>query len=124
LKLKPFVHCKAKITAGRRLFGKILEKYSLNCTKTPPSCVYRKWGSMGMMNQSTIFESNGAPLAVCVNDCQVDCGQSPEALSRMCFSARCAFAEMRWGGPASKSLEPEMDAQARTLHIFANEWQC
>lgn len=40
---------------------------------------------------------DGRPLAVCINDCQIDCGQSKSELKRLCFQLNCAFAEMRWG---------------------------
>lgn len=43
----------------------------------------------------------GAPLAVCINDCQLDYGQPYSELVRICFQVRCAFAEMRWGGSAA-----------------------
>jgi hypothetical protein len=41
--------------------------------------------------------SQGAPLAVCINDCQLDYGQPYSELVRICFQVGCAFAEMRWG---------------------------
>jgi hypothetical protein len=49
-----------------------------------------------MMNQRTV-EALGAPLAVCINDCQIDCGQEASELALVCFKVGCAFAEMRWG---------------------------
>ena len=49
-----------------------------------------------MMNQR-IVEPSGAPLAVCVNDCQIDCGQEATELALVCFKVGCAFAGMRWG---------------------------
>ena len=49
-----------------------------------------------MMNQRTV-EALGAPLAVCLNDCQIDCGQEASELALVCFKAGCAFAAMRWG---------------------------
>ena len=49
-----------------------------------------------MMNQRTV-EALGAPLAVCINDCQIDCGQEASELALVCFKAGCAFAAMRWG---------------------------
>jgi hypothetical protein len=49
-----------------------------------------------MMNQRTV-EASGAPLAVCLNDCQIDCGQEASELALVCFKVGCAFAEMRWG---------------------------
>ena len=40
-----------------------------------------------------------APLAVCVSDCQIDCGQPAAELMKLCFQVNCAFAEMRWHSP-------------------------
>src|SRR6185295_9622924 len=42
-----------------------------------------------------------APLAVCVSDCQIDCGQASADLMKLCFQVHCAFAEMRWQVPES-----------------------
>lgn len=44
---------------------------------------------------------DGSPLAVCINDCQLDYGQPSSELMRICFSVHCAFAEMRWGRSAA-----------------------
>ena len=55
---------------------------------------------------------DGAPLAVCINDCQLDYGQQRSDLARVCFQVHCAFAEMRWGSAAAEafsSLTPEVD---------------
>ncbi|MFY9609800.1 MAG: hypothetical protein WAU45_14425 [Blastocatellia bacterium] len=49
-----------------------------------------------MMDQRTV-EATGAPLAVCINDCRLDCGQGASELAPVCFQVGCAFAEMRWG---------------------------
>jgi len=49
--------------------------------------------------------SDGAPLAVCVNDCQLDYGQPNSELIVICFQVRCAFAEMRWGREAAAAFE-------------------
>jgi len=48
---------------------------------------------------------NGDPLAVCINDCQLDYGQPYSELLPKCFLVRCAFAPMRWGPPAAGILE-------------------
>jgi hypothetical protein len=48
---------------------------------------------------------DGGPLAVCINDCQLDYGQANSELVRICFQVRCAFAEMRWGRSAAAALE-------------------
>jgi hypothetical protein len=47
---------------------------------------------------------DGGPLAVCVNDCQLDYGQASSELVRICFQVRCAFAEMRWGSSAAAAF--------------------
>ena len=44
---------------------------------------------------------DGGPLAVCINDCQLDYGQKRSELVRVCFQVQCAFAEMRWGTSAA-----------------------
>ncbi len=49
---------------------------------------------------------DGGPLAVCVNDCQLDYGQPGAELARICFQVCCAFAEMRWGPAAAASFTP------------------
>ncbi len=43
-------------------------------------------------------EPEGTPLAVCVNDCEIDYGQPYKELARVCFQVGCAFAERRWAG--------------------------
>jgi hypothetical protein len=50
-----------------------------------------------MLSEDTEMGLNGAPLAVCVNDCQIDSGQPPSKLKTLCFRVSCDFAEMRWG---------------------------
>ncbi len=54
-----------------------------------------------MTNHESIEELPGTPLAVCINDCAIDQGQSHSELAPMCFRLGCAFAEMRW----RKSIE-------------------
>jgi hypothetical protein len=46
------------------------------------------------------WEKEGRPLAVCINDCQLDFGQPKSELRRTCFNLGCAFAELRWGQAA------------------------
>lgn len=59
---------------------------------------------MGTIKQREHEKFDGGPLAVCVNDCQLDFGQANSELARICFQVRCAFAEMRWGcSPAAAS---------------------
>jgi hypothetical protein len=48
---------------------------------------------------------SGAPLAVCVNDCQLDHGQNPLDLVVLCFKVRCAFARMRWADAIDSACE-------------------
>lgn len=48
---------------------------------------------------------DGGPLAVCINDCQLDYGQASSELVRICFQVRCAFAEMRWGSSAAAAFD-------------------
>jgi hypothetical protein len=50
-------------------------------------------------------ECDGGPLAVCINDCQLDYGQPKAELILICFQVRCAFAEMRWGREAAAAFE-------------------
>jgi len=57
------------------------------------------------MFQGNTGDSDGAPLAVCVNDCELDRGQHPIELAVLCFKVRCAFAEMRWGEAIERSCE-------------------
>jgi len=54
---------------------------------------------------------DGGPLAVCINDCQLDYGQKRSELVRVCFQVCCAFAEMRWGTSAAafNPITPEVD---------------
>jgi hypothetical protein len=49
------------------------------------------------MNAYRDPQNEGRPLAVCINDCQIDCGQPRMELERLCFQLSCAFAELRWG---------------------------
>ena len=48
---------------------------------------------------------DGSPLAVCINDCQLDYGQPSSELMRICFKVHCAFAEMRWGRSAAATFK-------------------
>lgn len=50
-----------------------------------------------MMDLDHDTQRGGRPLAVCINDCQIDCGQPRSDLRRLCFQLTCAFAELRWG---------------------------
>jgi hypothetical protein len=61
-----------------------------------------------MINHASIEELPGTPLAVCINDCAIDHGQSPSELAPMCYRLGCAFAEMRWGKSIETSGEMAM----------------
>jgi hypothetical protein len=61
---------------------------------------------MGTMKQREVQGCGGGPLAVCINDCQLDYGQASSELIRICFQVRCAFAELRWG--RSKAVASEL----------------
>lgn len=52
---------------------------------------------MIMVDPKSKIESEGIPLAVCISDCHLDCGQPKSELAVLCFQVHCAFAEMRWG---------------------------
>lgn len=60
----------------------------------------------------------GAPLAVCVNDCELDYGQSHSELMKVCFRLGCAFAEMRWGGKAGSEIAPVITQQTYQIQSF------
>ena len=51
------------------------------------------------------LELPGSPLAVCVNDCEIDCGQPAAELAPICFRVGCAFAVMRWGAKVLAAQE-------------------
>ncbi len=66
---------------------------------------------------------DGRPLAICINDCEIDYGQKGPELARVCFRLGCAFAEMRWG-----SGEADPRAGMRFLpvlpsKILTEKWQ-
>jgi hypothetical protein len=67
-----------------------------------------KRGSGQMLSQLRGSDLDGSPLAVCVNDCQIDCGQPFPELMRVCFQVGCAFAEMRWGTQAPPLTKPSV----------------
>jgi len=60
---------------------------------------------MGTTNRREPEACDGSPLAVCINDCQLDYGQARSELIRICFQVRCAFAEMRWGRSAAAAFQ-------------------
>jgi hypothetical protein len=59
---------------------------------------------MNTTKRPNIVVPDGGPLAVCINDCQLDYGQRRSELARVCFQVRCAFAEMRWGSSAAAAF--------------------
>lgn len=63
-------------------------------------------------------ESDGTPLAVCINDCEIDRGHSYSELARICFQVGCAFAEMRWGKVTGKSREFKILPPPMTYRIL------
>jgi hypothetical protein len=65
-------------------------------------CVFMSEGHVISDKTLESERADGLPLAVCINDCQLDYGQSDSELSRICFQVRCAFAEMRWGREAAE----------------------
>lgn len=60
---------------------------------------------MSSTKQRETGRSDGGPLAVCINDCQLDYGQASSELVRICFQVCCAFAEMRWGSSAAAACD-------------------
>jgi len=62
---------------------------------------------MGTRTQRETEAGDGGPLAVCINDCQLDYGQPKSELITICFQVRCAFAEMRWGREAASQHDAE-----------------
>ena len=62
---------------------------------------------MGTREKRESEAGDGSPLAVCINDCQLDYGQASSELIKVCFQVRCAFAEMRWGRAAAAAFQEE-----------------
>ena len=58
----------------------------------------------------------GAPLAVCINDCALDCGQPYSDLAPVCFRLGCAFAEARWRTVLANNAD-----LAHLVHIEVNQ---
>ena len=72
-----------------------------------------------MFKELTNDESYGAPLAVCINDCEIDRGHSYSELSKVCFQVGCAFAEMRWGKTTDKNRGLRVMIPPRTYQILS-----
>lgn len=68
------------------------------------SMSYRE--NRSMANKKKAAGTFGSPLAICINDCEIDYGQPAAELQKVCFRLRCAFAEMRWGNGACRLPEP------------------
>jgi len=65
-------------------------------------------------------ESNGQPLGVCINDCEIDYGQPHSELATTCFKLGCAFAAMRWGNEEAVSLRRLATIQKSEIPISQN----
>jgi hypothetical protein len=70
-----------------------------------------------MTNREPSMHIDGAPLAVCINDCEIDFGQPDSELSKLCFKLGCAFAEMRWGRPREKGKSAANAFGPKTFQI-------
>ena len=75
-------------------------------------------GDTQMTSDLSKVSRNDRPLAVCLNDCEIDSGQHDPELKRVCFMVRCAFAEMRWGCGAPEEL-PQITEQRSGAATFA-----
>jgi hypothetical protein len=82
-----------------------------------------------MVKQVNMTETNGNPLAVCINDCEIDYGQPGFELAKVCFRLGCAFAEMRWGNPVeetdtlSDEAEPVSFFPGSPSELLSERWQ-
>lgn len=70
-----------------------------------------------MVDRMKTVESFGAPLAICINDCEIDHGQPYDELEEVCFRLHCAFAEMRWGNDVGRSSRLPFYAAPRFYQI-------
>lgn len=76
-----------------------------------------------------ITEPDGSPLAVCINDCEIDYGQPGFELAKVCFRLGCAFAEMRWGNPveqpdaSDEETEPVSFFPGLPSELLSERWQ-
>jgi len=74
-------------------------------------------------------ETDGSPLAVCINDCEIDYGQPGFELAKVCFRLGCAFAEMRWGNSVevTESLNEENEPVSffpeLSSELLSERWQ-
>jgi hypothetical protein len=69
-------------------------------------------------------EPDGSPLAVCVNDCEIDYGQPYAELAPVCFQVGCAFAERRWAGLGLAKSALIMLQTSKTRHDSGSTKQC
>jgi hypothetical protein len=72
-----------------------------------------------MRNYTENEEPLGTPLAVCVNDCAIDHGQSHSELAPICYRVGCAFAEMRWRRSLETSGEIAMVVRQQIHQIVS-----
>jgi hypothetical protein len=70
-------------------------------------------------------DPGGSPLAVCINDCEIDYGQPGSDLAKVCFKLGCAFAEMRWGNKLEKTGTLKEKARAvKFLPLLSPDTLC
>jgi hypothetical protein len=72
-----------------------------------------------MFKEGIIDDLDGAPLAVCINDCEIDRGHSYSELAKICFQVGCAFAEMRWGRMTDKNQGFKILPPPQTYQILS-----
>lgn len=78
-----------------------------------------------MTKRIKTYDPDGSPLAVCINDCEIDYGQPGSELVKVCFQLGCAFAEMRWGNTLDKAEAVKERAQAiKVLPILPPDMLC
>lgn len=82
-----------------------------------------------MAKPINITETDGSPLAVCINDCEIDYGQPGFELAKVCFRLGCAFAEMRWGSvtrqpdASDEETEPVSFFPGSPSELLSERWQ-
>jgi hypothetical protein len=69
-------------------------------------------------------EPDGSPLAVCVNDCEIDYGQPYVELAPVCFQVGCAFAERRWVSLVQVKSAVILPQTSKTTHDSGSTKQC
>ena len=82
-----------------------------------------------MIRRVNMNKPEGKPLAVCINDCEIDYGQPGSDLAEVCFRLGCAFAEMRWSDSlkeaetASRKARPVKPLPGRPSDRLFDGWQ-